>query len=474
MHKTDYKVDLCVIGAGAAGLSVAAGAAQLGLSVVLFEQGDMGGDCLNTGCVPSKSLIATANAVHAMAHNSALGLTNSQPTIDWDKVRRHITGVIDTIAPIDSQARFESLGCTVVRERAVFSGPKKVESASTRVRARRYVIATGARAFVPDIAGLDKVPYLTNDTIFAQKSLPKSLIILGGGFIGVELGQAFARLGCTVTLIEGANLLGNQDPEAVALVRESLVRDRVTLLEGKKAVAVSGHSSAVTVTLEDNVRVSGERLLVAVGRAPRVEAMGLELAGVDYNKKGIVTDDRLRSVSNRRVWALGDVAGKEQLTHAAGFHAGVFVRNALFGAPAHASVAYMPAVAYCDPELAQIGLTEQAAQAKFGDAITIARASFEDNDRAQTQHATTGFCKLIIGKGGALLGATIVGEGAGEAIQLVGLAIANKLKVRALTSLIAPYPTRSEIVKRAAGAYFTPTLFSPKTQKLVQFLSRWR
>jgi pyruvate/2-oxoglutarate dehydrogenase complex dihydrolipoamide dehydrogenase (E3) component len=473
MTQQTFNVDICVIGAGAAGLSVAAGAAQLGLSVVLFEEGEMGGDCLNTGCVPSKALIAASKVAHSMRHASDFGIKNTKPAVDWNKVRGHIDGVIATIAPIDSQDRFEGLGCSVVREHASFINPTTLESPSAKVKARRFVIATGARAAIPPISGLNETPFLTNETVFNQETLPQSLIVLGGGVIGVELGQAFARLGTKVTILEAGTIMGTQEPEAVQAVRTSLQADGVKLLEGAKAVIVAGDSQQVSVTLEDGRVLEAERLLVAVGRAARVENLGLDKAKVVYSRKGIETDDRLRSVSNHRVWAIGDVAGKEQLTHAAGFHASVFIRNAIFKAPATANVAHMPAVAYCEPELARIGLTEAEAYQQFGRDVTVTKAEFDDNDRAQTERATMGFCKLVIGKGGKILGATIVGEGAGEAIQLVGLVMANNQKVGALTNLISPYPTRSEIVKRAAGAYFTPKLFSERTRQLVGFLKNF-
>lgn len=472
--KTWHTVDLCVIGAGAAGLSVASGAAQLGLSVVLFEAGEMGGDCLNTGCVPSKALIAAAHAADVFRHSGRLGIAPATPHVDWSKVRAHVEGVIETIAPIDSQERFEGLGCIVIREWARFTGPDTVESDTATVKAKRIVVASGARAFVPPIPGLADVPYLTNETVFAQDTLPESLIVLGGGVIGVELGQAFARLGSKVTIVEAFTIMGPQEPEAVESVRQALADDGVAVREGAKAVGVSATANGgVELALEDGTTVTGARLLVAVGRAARVEGMGLEAAGVKFSRKGIETDDQLRSVTNRKVWAIGDIAGREQLTHAAGFHASVFVRNALFKAPATARVAHMPAVAYCDPEVARIGLSEKDARARFGDGVNVSVAHFHDNDRAQTERATAGFCKLVIGKGGKLLGATVVGQGAGEAIQLVGLAMSMGKGVSALTGLISPYPTRSEIVKRAAGAYFTPTLFSNRTRKLIGFLKHF-
>jgi pyruvate/2-oxoglutarate dehydrogenase complex dihydrolipoamide dehydrogenase (E3) component len=358
--------DVCIIGAGAAGLSVASGAAQLGLSVVLYEHGEMGGDCLNTGCVPSKALIAAANTAQSQRDAGRYGIGAGEPVIDWPRIRAHIRGVIDTIAPIDSQERFEGLGCTVLRETARFTAPGTVESATATVRARRFVIATGARAAIPPIPGLSATPFLTNETVFEQDELPTSLAVLGGGVIGVELGQAFARLGVQVTILEAATILGPQEPEAKEAVRAALADDGVDLREGARVTGVSGDGSGVRLELDDGSVVEAARLLVATGRAVRVEGLGLEAARVDHTRRGITVKDNLQSVSNPRVWAVGDVAGLEQLTHAAGFHAGIFIRAALFRTPASALVAHMPSVAYCHPEVARIGLTEEQARAAHG------------------------------------------------------------------------------------------------------------
>ncbi|MCU0882001.1 MAG: FAD-dependent oxidoreductase [Hyphomonadaceae bacterium] len=450
---------------------MAAGAAQLGLSVVLFEAGEMGGDCLNTGCVPSKALIKAANTAHAMRHAARFGIgAVDRPVVDWQKVQAHVRDVIATIAPVDSQERFEGFGCTVIREWARFTGPDTVESDSHIIKARRFVITAGATALVPPIPGIDTVSYLTNETVFDQPDLPASLIVLGGGVIGVELGQAFARLGVAVTIVEAASLLGRSEPEAAALVRDSLRDDGITLIEGVAATAVAPSPAGVALTLADGRVIAGSRLLVAVGRKVRTDGLGLEGAGVSFNRKGILTDSKLRSVSNRRVWALGDIAGREQLTHAAGFHASLFVKTVLFKAPGTADVGHMPAVAYCSPEVAQIGLTEAEARARSGDEVKTTVWHAHENDRAQTERETAGFCKLVLGKSGKLLGATVVGEAAGETIQIIGMAMANGQGVRALTNLISPYPTRSEIAKRAAGAWYTPSLFSDRTRKLVGFL----
>jgi pyruvate/2-oxoglutarate dehydrogenase complex dihydrolipoamide dehydrogenase (E3) component len=471
------KADLAVIGAGSGGLSVAAGASQLGLKVVLFEKGEMGGDCLNTGCVPSKALIAAAKAAHAQRNALKFGISNATPTVDWPKVRAHIRGVIDTIAPIDSQERFEGFGVTVIREHARFLDHATVGSDSVQVKAKRIVIAAGSRAAVPPIPGLADSGYLTNETIWEMETLPQRLIILGAGPIGVELGQAFQRLGVQVTILEAARALARAEPEAATLALTQLRGEGVEVLEGWKAVSVAHFGGGVTVTAEkDGVKkdVSGERILVALGRTPNLDGLDLEQGGVAFTKTGVTTRPNLRSASNPRVWAVGDIAGYGQFTHMAGWHASAFVRSALFKATTDATAAAVPAVTYCAPEVAQIGLTEAEARAQHGEkAITVTKWSAHENDRAQAERDTEGFCKLVLGKGGRILGACIVGEGAGDLLQIVGVAMANKLGVRALTNIIAPYPTRGELVKRAAGAYFTPTLFSPRVKALVGVLQRF-
>ena len=468
--------DLAVIGAGSGGLSVAAGAAQLGLKVVLFEKGEMGGDCLNYGCVPSKALIAAGKAAHAMRTAGRFGVAPREPDVDFSAVKAHLTGVIADIAPVDSQERFEGLGVTVIREHARFLDPRTIASDTVQVRAKRIVVATGSRAFVPPIPGLETTPYLTNETIFDLDAAPAHLIVLGGGPIGVELGQAFARLGSRVTIVEAARALGRAEPEAAAVALGQLRQDGVEVLEGWRAAGATGAPMGVAVALEGpdgaTRTLEGSHLLVAVGRRPVLDGLDLEAGRVAFDAKGIHVKPNLRSVSNGRVWAVGDANGKAQFTHAAGWHASVWVRNALFKAPARHDGLPMPAVTYCEPELAQIGLTEAEAKAQFGaGAIRIAHWSYEENDRARTERAYEGFAKLITDKKGKILGATVVGEAAGETIQLVGVAMSNKLPIRALTNFISPYPTRSEIIKRAAGQWYTGTLFSPRTRALVRVLS---
>jgi pyruvate/2-oxoglutarate dehydrogenase complex dihydrolipoamide dehydrogenase (E3) component len=473
---TETKVDLCVIGAGSAGLSVAAGAAQLGLSVILFEAGDMGGDCLNVGCVPSKALIAAAKRAHDIRDAGKFGVHAEAPRVDWAHVKTHIDGVIAAIAPNDSQERFEGLGVQVVREHARFTDAHTVESKSMRVRAARFVIATGSRPLIPPIPGLDETPHLTNETIFSISELPKKLLIIGAGAIGMELGQAFRRLGSEVVIIEAATALGNADREAAAIVAARLKSEGVQILENHKAVKAAKIESGISLAIEgpDGMKrpLEGSHLLVAVGRNPALQNLGLDTAGIAHDRKGVAVSDTLRSISNKKVWALGDAAGKALFTHAAGWHASVFVRNVLFKARTKFDAQPMPAVTFTDPELAQIGLTETEARVAHGDDIKTTRWSFEENDRAQAQRDTEGFCKLVLDKNARLLGATIVGAEAGELIATLALAMSQKLKLRALTDPILPYPTRAEIIKRAASAHFTPVLFSDRTRFLVSLLQR--
>jgi pyruvate/2-oxoglutarate dehydrogenase complex dihydrolipoamide dehydrogenase (E3) component len=478
MSSEHRSADLVVIGAGSGGLSVAAGAAQLGLDVVLFEKGEMGGDCLNYGCVPSKALIAAAKQAEAMRQAGRFGIGAVDPEIDWKAVQAHVRGVIATIAPVDSQERFEGFGVTVIREAAKFVDRQTVASASMAVKARRIVVATGSRALVPPIAGLAETPFLTNETIFDVPELPRHLIVLGGGPIGIELAQAFRRLGSEVTVLEAARALARADADQARTVLSGLRAEGIQVLEGFKAVSVSGGEGDISVQAEAGAgasqrqTVKGSHLLVALGRAPVLDLLDLAAGGVDHTRAGITTRANLRSVSNPRVWAVGDAAGQGQFTHLAGWHASVFVRNALFKSPTKASSAAVPAVTYCDPEIAQIGLTEEQARARHGDAMKVVKWALHENDRAQSERDVVGETKLVLDPKGKILGASILGEGAGDILQIVSLAMAKGLGVRALTEYISPYPTRAETIKRAAGAFFTPVLFSKRTRWLVSLLQR--
>ncbi|MFN3280727.1 MAG: dihydrolipoyl dehydrogenase family protein [Tabrizicola sp.] len=465
------ETDICVIGAGSGGLSVAAGAVQMGARVVLIEAGEMGGDCLNAGCVPSKALIAAAKAAETQRRGFR-GIAGGEPEVDFGAVKDHVRAVIEQIAPVDSQERFEGLGCTVIRAFARFTGPSEVEAGGNTIRARRFVIATGSRPYVPQVQGIDTVPYLTNETIFDLRERPRHLIVIGGGPIGVEMAQAHRRLGCEVTLIEAARVLGREDPELAAVVVEALRREGIALVEGQPMVRLAAEAGAVEVTLGDGRQVRGSHLLMAVGRKVALEGLNLEAAGIAYSARGITVDARLRS-SNRRVYAVGDAAGGPQFTHVAGWHAGIVIRQAVLGLPAKADPRAIPRATYTDPELAQVGLTEAEARAAHGDSVTVVRATFAHNDRAQAEGRTGGLAKVIVVRGRPV-GAGIVGPQAGELIGLWALAISARMKMSAVAGMIAPYPTLGEVSKRAAGAYFSPKLFeNPGLKRVVGFIQRW-
>jgi pyruvate/2-oxoglutarate dehydrogenase complex dihydrolipoamide dehydrogenase (E3) component len=464
--------DICIIGAGSGGLSIAAGAVQMGARVLLIEGGEMGGDCLNAGCVPSKALIAAAKSAQAMRDGARFGITPVEPQIDFGAVKDHVEKVIATIAPVDSQERFEGLGVQVIRAWARFAGPDTVEAGGHSIKARRFVIATGSRPLVPPLPGLDAVPYLTNETIFALRDRPDHLIIIGGGPIGMEMAQAHRRLGCRVTVIEGAKALGRDDPELAALVLANLRAEGVAILEEAPVTAVSGQAGDITVTLKDGRAVQGSHLLLAMGRKVHLDGLNLEAAGVKYDRKGVTVGPDLRS-SNRRVYAVGDAAGGLQFTHVAGYHAGVVVRQIVLGLPAKASTRHIPWATYTDPELAQVGLTEAEARKIHGARLTVLRQEFHHNDRAQAEGKAKGLLKVMV-VGGRPVGASIAGPMAGELIGLWAFAIASRAKMGAIAGMVAPYPTLGEISKRAAGAYFSPKLFdNPVLKGFVRLVQRF-
>ena len=461
--------DLCIIGAGSGGLSLAAGAAQMGARVVLVEGDQMGGDCLNTGCVPSKALLATARAAQALRDGAGFGVAAVEPQVDFAAGRDHVQRVIARIAPVDSQARFEGLGVQVIREWGRFISPREVQAGDDVVVARRFVIATGSQPLVPDIPGLDQVPYLTNETIFALRQRPAHLVIIGGGPIGMEMAQAHRRLGSAVTVIEGARALGRDDPEAAAVVVDRLRAEGVTVLEGHMVASVA---PGPVVTLADGRRIAGSHLLLAIGRKVVLERLDLAAAGVAATPKGVTVDAGLRS-SNRRVYAVGDAAGGLQFTHVAAYQAGIVLRQVVLGLPAKVRGDHIPWVSYTDPELAQIGPTEAEARARHGAALTVVRADFQHNDRAITEGRDAGFVKVMVMRGRPI-GVTAVGHGAGEVIGLWSLAISQRLKLSAVAGMVLPYPTYGEASKRAAGAYFSPKLFdSPMVRRVVRLVQRW-
>jgi pyruvate/2-oxoglutarate dehydrogenase complex dihydrolipoamide dehydrogenase (E3) component len=464
--------DICVIGGGSGGLSVAAAAAAFGVSTVLIESHKMGGDCLNSGCVPSKALLAAAKRAELARSALPFGVT-AQTDVDFAKVHAHVQRVIAAIAPTDSVERFTGLGVQVIKGHAKFKDRRRVTVGDQyEVCARRFVIATGSTPGVPPIPGIDAGPYLTNETIFKLTERPRHLVVIGAGPIGMEMAQGFRRLGSEVTVLEAAQPLAKDDPECAAIVLAQLERDGVVIRSGVQVVRVGHSVGSVAVTFAEEggeETIEGSHLLVAAGRKPTVDGLDLEAAGIRYDRSGIVVNKKLKT-SNRRVYAIGDcAAGQLQFTHAANYHAGLVIRNALFRLRVRMNNDIVPWVTYTDPELAQAGLTEAEAR-KRRMKIRILRWPYHDNDRAQIERETHGHLKVITTRKGKIVGATIVGAQAGELIATWILAIAQGLNIRALTGVVLPYPTLSEIGKRAAIDFFSPSLTSPWVRRIIAWL----
>lgn len=465
--------DICVIGAGSGGLSVAAAVAGFGVSVALIEKGKMGGDCLNYGCVPSKALLAAARHAAAPRRVTPFGLKQQRAEVDFAKVNAHVRGVIAAIAPNDSKERFNALGVQVLQGAARFTDTKTVAVGNFEIKARRFVIATGSRPDVPTIPGLAETPYLTNETIFDLKRCPAHLIIIGAGAVGLELAQAHHRLGAQVTVLEAATPLAHDDPECAAIVLEHLAAEGIAIRAGVKVVRVAhgvGKVQAVIEGPQGEETIEGSDLLIATGRKPNIEDLNLQAGRVGYGPRGIVVGKGLRT-TNKKVYAIGDVAGG-QFTHAANYHAGIVIRNALFRLPAKADDALVPRVTFTEPELAHVGLTEAQARERHK-IIRILRWPYHENDRAQAERETDGHIKVITAKNGRILGATIVGAHAGELITTWSLALSRGLDIRAMAGVVVPYPTLAEIGKRAAISYFSPSLTNPRIRKLITFLRRF-
>lgn len=476
---TLLKPDICVIGAGSGGLSVAAASALFGVPVVLIEKDRMGGDCLNVGCVPSKALIAAGERAQAMRETAAFGIAPAEPSVDMGKVRAHIRSTIAGIAPTDSVERFTALGVQVIQGEAVFEDPRTVVVGTTRVQARRFVIATGSRPAVPPIPGLERTNYYTNETIFEVGRAIDHLVVIGAGPIGLELAQAHRRLGAKVTVLEAGNVLGREDPELADVVQRRLAAEGVTVHAQANITLVEakGQGASLAVTLADGTEtvLEASHLLVAAGRKPTIAGLGLEAAGIATERGGIKVDKGLRT-ANRRVYAIGDCAvppgGPIAFTHAANYHAGLVLRSALFRQPVSVNHDLVPRVTYTDPEIAAVGLDEQSARQAHGK-VTILRWPFAENDRAHAEHQREGHVKAIIGKRGRILGVGIVGAHAGELVSPWTLAMAKGLKISDMTGFVVPYPTLSEVTRRTALTYLLPSASNPWVRWLIGFLRRF-
>lgn len=464
--------DICIIGAGSGGLSVAAAAAAFGVEVVLVERGRMGGDCLNYGCVPSKSMIAAGKRAHAMRTASTFGIGPVEPAIDFSAVHAHVRAVIDAIAPNDSVERFEGLGVTVIQAEGRFIDERTLAAGETLITARRFVIATGSSPVIPPILGINTVEALTNETIFDLADWPDHLVIIGGGPIGLELAQAHRRLGARVSVVEAQACLSREDPQLAAIALDTLREEGIALHEHHSVTRVERTESGLRLFAKpasgEEIAIEGSHLLVATGRAPNIASLSLDAAKVRFDKKGVAVDSGLRS-SNRRIYAIGDVAGGPQFTHVANYHAGIVIRALLFRLPAKVDYSALPRATFLDPELVQVGLTEGQAREAHGNVRTLTWPVHE-NDRAQAERETKGLIKLMADRRGRVVGVSILAKGASEMGNFWSLALSQKMRLRDLTGFVSPYPTVGEIGKRAAVSYFGEMARKPLIRRIVRLL----
>ncbi len=467
---TDMR-DLVVIGGGAGGLVVASVAAQLGLDVVLINKEEaMGGDCLHYGCVPSKALLKSASVAHVMREANRWGVNSVEPEIDMPTVNLAIKKAIETIQVHDSRERFEELGCEVIAGEARFTDSSQIEVNGKTINARRFVVATGSYAWIPPIKGLQQVHFLTNEDIFSLPALPSTMIILGGGPIGVEMAQAYSRLGTKVTVVEMApRLLFRMDEESSKILADVLTDEGISIVLNNEVVEASEQDGIKQVTLKDGNTIQAKALLVAIGRRALVDSLRLEKAGIDFDDSGIKVDRKMRT-SNKKVYACGDVTGEIPLTHVAELQAGIVIANMIFKMPKKINYDVIPAVVYTEPEVAQVGISvEQCHQLSKGE---VYQFKIDQLDRAVTDNNKTGVAKILTDNG-RIVGAHIIAPHAGEMIHELALAIQERMKVSKITSLVHAYPSYSQLNKRLAGQYYKDRLFSPFTRKMVAMLNRF-
>lgn len=448
--------DIAIIGAGSGGLSMAVTARAFGLDVVLIEKDKMGGDCLNTGCVPSKAMIAAAKYAHTASTASDFGIEIRDIKVDYEKLHSHIHDVIKQIEPNDSIERFEGLGVKIIQAEAHFKDEKTLIAGEYEINAFRFVIASGSSPFTPPIKGLDNVSYLTNENFFDIKQAPERLAIIGGGPIGVEMAQAQNRLGIEVHLFQKGSILPKEEPVHVQIIRNILIKEGVHLYEHVDISCINKPTEG-----KDNVEIhysqKGEKycsaashLLIATGRKPNLESLHLTNAKVDFDQKGIQVNGMMRT-SNKRIYAIGDVNGLMQFTHSASAQTGIAFAHMFFRISQKFNPDLIPRVTYTHPEIAAIGIGEaQALKHYTREKLKILTFPYNDNDRAIAERKIAGQIKVIIDKKGRILGVHIIGEQAGELIQPWASAMANRLKIGAMFKYISPYPTLSEINKRVA------------------------
>jgi pyruvate/2-oxoglutarate dehydrogenase complex dihydrolipoamide dehydrogenase (E3) component len=469
-----YDYDIGIIGAGAAGLTIASGAVQLGAKTLLVEkEKELGGDCLHFGCVPSKTLIRSSRIYHAIKNAQSFGLPAVElPPVDFGKVRERIRSVIAAIQKHDSEERFCKLGAKVEFGEASFSDAHGIRLNGQTRSAKTWVIATGSSPQIPRIEGLDNVRYITNREIFYLDHLPRSMVVLGAGPIAVEMAQAFCRLGTTVTVIQrSGQILSKEDKDMADDLMQVLAAEGVVFALEASVLDVKDHGNEKEVRFKDNSgkisSVKAEQILIAMGRAPNLAGLGLENIGVLFDHKGITVDERLKT-SQKHIYAAGDVTGKFQFTHAAGYEGGIVVSNAIFHLPRKADYALLPWCTYTDPELAGIGMNEKSAK-EAGVAYSVFTEAFKDNDRSLTEGEKTGKIKMLLDKNEKPIGVQVLGPHAGELLSEWVAVFNGKVKLSTLASSVHPYPTLGEINKRVAGAVYSPKIFSDRVRKGLKF-----
>nr|WP_301289542.1 mercuric reductase [Natronocella acetinitrilica] len=465
---------MIIIGGGVGGLVTSSVAGQLGLDVVLIErENKLGGDCLHYGCVPSKTLIRSAEVAHLTRRAGDFGIQAGEPVTDLGAVTDRVREVIESIQKHDDPERFRGYGVDVRFGEARFTGPHSVLVNGTELHGRRFVIATGSRPAIPPVPGLEEAGYLTNETIFGQRELPRRLGVLGGGPIGLELAQSFARFGSQVTVIEMADrILPREDPEVTGELQELLREEGLTIHTGTAVERVSVENGERLLHCrqgDSTMTVPVDEILVAAGRKPNVESLDLDKAGVAVERAGITVDPRMRT-SAKHIFACGDVAGPYPFTHMAEYQAGVIIANAVFRFPKKVDYRVVPWVTYTSPELAHVGLTERAARDQGLD-IQIARFHFRDVDRALAEGTGQGMMKLVVHKG-RVAGATILGPHAGELIHEMVLAMQARVRISTIAAAIHAYPTLAQVHRRTVNSVLSAQLFAPRTRTLVRWINK--
>ena len=470
-NKLNYEI--CIIGAGSGGLSTASIAAQLGIKVALIEANKMGGDCLNYGCIPSKTLLAIAKHYYQAQNSKQYGFVAHVEPIVIKNVMQKVKEVINAIAPHDSIERFTGLGVDVFHGTASFIDANTVSVNNTIIQAKRFVIATGSSPVVPSIPGLDTVNFLTNETIFDLRDTPTSLAIIGGGPIGCEMASAFAMLGIKVTLLSHNKILPKDEADLVDILRVSMQQQGCSIIENTEIFSIEkllDQQIKINFGTSDQQNfVVASHLLIATGRTPNVTSLNLAKAGIDYTKKGITVDNRLRT-ANKKIFAIGDVAGSFLFTHIASYHAGIVIKNIVFKIPSRINYSAVPWVTYTNPELSHVGMSYKDAIGKYKNNVKITQFDYSESDRAQTERSVSGKIKLITLAKGQVLGVSIIGVNAGELIFPWIDLVKNKTSIRDMTKNIIPYPTLSELNKFVANEFYKPVLFSAITKRIVKFL----